>query len=247
MRSTVRQTKKKRQSKRIYKGVYKKPSSKYISVTWDKQQKCHYHGTYETPEEAQHARQMALCGHHWDKMPVDAPTDCFGFVYLITNKNTGKQYVGKKQFYLWSGPVGGHKCTAPLDPVWWDVKAWRKSDWMKYTGSCDELTVEMRKGNIFDYRFEVLAVCANKLELHLTEVMEQADRNVLEATDSNGEYLYYNKNIAGMEFRPPFKKEEAAKMIAADRDKIRNYYLKPNLCPKCKGILSYGSTKCNDC
>jgi hypothetical protein len=71
-------------------------------------------------------------------------------------------------------------------------------------------------------------------------------RNVLEALDSKGEYLYYNENIAGLEFRAPFLKSDMVAKRTESLEAIRNYYLKPALCPKCKRVLNYPGDK-EDC
>ena len=49
--------------------------------------------------------------------------DFFGYVYLITNKTTGKKYIGRKYFVQNRKPKGGKR------------RVTKESDWKKYYGS----------------------------------------------------------------------------------------------------------------
>ena len=49
--------------------------------------------------------------------------DFFGYVYLITNKSTGKKYIGRKYFMQKRKPKGGKR------------RVTSESDWKKYYGS----------------------------------------------------------------------------------------------------------------
>ena len=53
--------------------------------------------------------------------------DFFGFVYRITNLQTGKQYIGRKYFTQRRKPRGGKR------------RVTSESDWKKYYGSSEEL------------------------------------------------------------------------------------------------------------
>jgi hypothetical protein len=203
-------------------------------------------GVFTTIGEASYMRKLKMDGHHWEGMIPNAMEKYFGFTYIITHKVTGKSYIGKKQGYLWNGPVGGFKCTDPMDK-WWDPKAWKKNNWEEYTGSSEQLNLEMAIGNVWDYTYEILGYAKNKLALHLSEVGEQVQRDVLEAVDSLGNYKYYNKNIAGMLFRAPFKKEELVVTREKTLENMRNYYLKPDMCISCGVMVAFGNTKCDVC
>lgn len=98
--------------------------------------------------------------------------DYVGFVYCITELDTGKKYIGKKLF--WSTrkipPLKGHK-----------RKRIRKSesDWRKYYGSNEELKVLVeQKGGDAYYR-EILHLCKTKGECSYLEAKEQFLRDVL--------------------------------------------------------------------
>jgi hypothetical protein len=222
-------------------GIYEK-GGKYRALKWDAKGLLKSIALCITPEEAEYRRLVHLQGHHWLNMePVG---DYFGFTYLITNKSNGKQYVGKKQFYLWSGPVGGFKCTDPRNE-WWDPKAWRENEWRFYTGSCDELNVEIQKGNVWDYKYEVLEMCHDRLSLHISEINHMILWDVLYDMDpETGDYRFYNKNIASLEFRPPFKRHDLETAKSISENAMRHYYLKPNHCPVCKHVIPYGQSTC---
>jgi hypothetical protein len=202
-------------------------------------------GVFTTIREASYMSKLKMDGHHWEGMIPNAMEKYFGFTYLITHRESGRAYVGKKQFYLWDGPVGGFKCTDPMDE-WWDPLAWKENAWCGYVGSSEELLLEVHKGEKWDYTYEVLGYAKNKLALHLSEVGEQIQRDVLEAVDDKGAYLYYNKNIAGMLFRAPFKKRELIVTRESTVEEARLYYLKPLMC-FCGTIIPFRHRKCTKC
>ncbi len=228
---------KRKKNQGLPKGVYE-TKGKYRAKYWTGNKLANGGSGYGTPEEAEYTSHVIQHGHHWKDMNKE---NHWGFIYLITCRATGRMYIGKKQFLLWDGPVGGYKCT-DLEDNWFDDGAWRNNDWKLYTGSQKDLNRDIRKGNIWDYKFEVLAMCKNKLDLHLAEVMFQMEADVLEALDDKGDYLYYNKNIAGQEFRAPFSKQDALTMRVVDEEALRNYYLKPDLDGE-GHVLPYGHYK----
>lgn len=105
--------------------------------------------------------------------------DAYGFVYLITNRATGRMYVGKK--FFWS------QKTLPITKT---RKRRKKllveSDWQSYYGSNKYLKEEYEKnGEDLFYR-EILHICKTKGECAYKEAKEQFDREVLLTDD------YYN-------------------------------------------------------
>lgn len=227
-----------------YKYVYPR-GTKFRGVCY-MDSKLHYAGIFDTPELAKYeALKMKNGGHHWEGMPKDI-SEYFGFTYLITNTLNGRLYVGKKQFYRWVGPQGGYKCTDPRLPHW-DPKAWAENDWHLYVGSSDELSSDVQKYGQEYFRYEVLDLCFNKLDLHLSELHNMINRNVLEELDTEGNYLYYNKNIASLEFRAPFKHSAVDSARELSEEAMRKYYLRPSHCPVCNAVVPYGFPKCTVC
>ena len=102
-----------------------------------------------------------------------------GFVYVITDKSTGKMYIGKKTF--WS-----KKTLPPLKGQTRKRRSVVESDWKTYYGSNElvkQLLIEHGEGNF--YR-EILHFGRSKGEIGYLEAKEQFDRRVL--LDDN----YYN-------------------------------------------------------
>ena len=92
--------------------------------------------------------------------------DPFGFVYLITNLETGKMYIGKKSFKKWNG---------------------EESDWRVYHGSCKSLNEDFKDKN--SLKREILHICMTEQEMDQKEIEEQQKRDVV--NDSR----YYNRRI----------------------------------------------------
>jgi hypothetical protein len=102
--------------------------------------------------------------------------DNYGFVYLITNLQTGRKYVGKKFFYsMRTKALKGKK------------KRYKtSSDWQTYYGSNTELQNDVIIEGQEKFRREILHLCKAKGECGYLEAKEQFDRCVLESPD------YYN-------------------------------------------------------
>jgi len=107
------------------------------------------------------------------KLPEDTShKDVYGFVYLITNRATGRMYIGKK--FFWS------KKTLPITKT---RKRRKKllveSDWQNYYGSNVHLKEEVDKQGDEMFHREILHLCKSKGECAYIEAKEQFDRDVL--------------------------------------------------------------------
>lgn len=105
--------------------------------------------------------------------------DYVGFVYLITDTQTNKKYVGKKLF------ASKHKLP-PLKGKTRKRLVIKESDWKTYSGSNDVLKEEVEKRGRQDFRYDILHLCMSKGEMSYKEAKEQFDRDVLLSDD------YYN-------------------------------------------------------
>jgi len=125
----------------------------------------------------------------YKNQPVEQlPTDCVGFVYLITNMESGRMYVGKKlaKFkttrYRMHTQKNGKKVRKK-------IRGAVSSDWQDYYGSSDQLDKDIALLGKDKFRREILYYCRSKAELNYVEAREQFARRVLESDQ------YYNGHI----------------------------------------------------
>lgn len=132
---------------------------------------------------------------HYNLVPVtleNIPDGAMGFVYLITNLDTGRMYVGKKNLFrdkisvrtvtVKSGPNAGSKKKKK-------TRTPTHGDWPTYYGSSAALCEEIAAGDQNRYSRTILRWCYSKSEMSYWETYEQFTRHVL-LTD-----LYYNSWI----------------------------------------------------
>lgn len=98
--------------------------------------------------------------------------DVFGFIYEITNKVTGKFYIGKKQCSrkIRRKPLKG-KTRNRIDH--------KESDWKIYSGSSNDLQEDIKKYGKENFTHKILRTCNSKWELSYFEAKEQMSRDVL--------------------------------------------------------------------
>ncbi len=109
----------------------------------------------------------------------EIPEGYIGFVYLITNLQTGQKYIGKKlaQFKRTKPPLKGKKLKR---------RSTVESDWREYWGSSDRLNADVQALGPANFTREILYLCKSKAEMSYLEAREQFERRVLETDD------YYN-------------------------------------------------------
>jgi Putative endonuclease segE, GIY-YIG domain len=125
---------------------------------------------------------------HQSLLVESLPEECIGFVYLITNKVSGRKYVGKKLakfskttykvVKLKNGKKKKKKIRSKID-----------SDWQDYYGSNIELNKDVAELGKENFEREILYYCNSKAECSYIEAREQFERKVLETTE------YYNGHI----------------------------------------------------
>jgi hypothetical protein len=118
-----------------------------------------------------------------------------GFVYRIIDKVTGKEYIGKKQF--WS--VNRIKVKGRSNK-----KVVRKeSDWKSYTGSSLKLNDAIKEYGKDKFIFLIESLHETKSSLHYGEILVQIHEDVLRAKLPNGQRKYYNGMINSVKYTPP--------------------------------------------
>jgi len=154
------------------KGVYKKPSGKFIAVTWDSRGELSYHGTYLTEAEAVKARASLAIKHHWSGL-VPTP-EVYGFIYKVVDHDTEEMYIGRKVYRYYN------KATMERDI---------ESDWEFYTSSSRYVQDAVDKGHILSY--EIIANLDSNDESSLME--HQLISKYFMAKLASGKRLLLNK------------------------------------------------------
>ncbi len=116
----------------------------------------------------------------------------YGFVYRITNLQSGKQYIGRKYFWQHRKPRGKSR----------RVKS--ESNWKKYYGSSDELNEERSRLGNSSFRREILSVHPTAGRVNFEETRQLFFHNVLTEALDDGTPAYYNSNILGRYYRKDY-------------------------------------------
>ena len=117
--------------------------------------------------------------------------DFFGFVYRITNLQSGKQYIGRKYFYQFRKPRGKSR------------KVKSESDWKKYYGSSDELNTDRKTLGNECFKREIISLHTTKGWVNYEETRQLFLNNVLSENEN-----YYNSNILGRYMRKDYHHEQ---------------------------------------
>ena len=134
---------------------------------------------------------------HWNFDSNFNVDDWFGFIYRIVEKNTGKEYIGKKQFFSKNRKiVKGRKNRKVI---------LKESNWKTYTGSSDYLQARISEFGLENFDFFIESLQPTKGALSYAEIELQVTEDVLRAKLPNGERKYYNKSIGNIKFTPPDK------------------------------------------
>lgn len=118
---------------------------------------------------------------HWiyqNNAVTQLPTNCVGFVYLISNTLNGKKYIGKKiahfaktKYKMVTLKNGKKKRKS--------IKSSIDSDWATYYGSSKALLSDVELHGSAHFKREILHFCTSKSHLSYMELHEQVIRNVL--------------------------------------------------------------------
>ena len=114
--------------------------------------------------------------------------DYYGFCYLLTDLENGKQYIGRKYFYSIRKKKGIRK------------KVRSESDWKSYYSSSKKVKQIVLESGHNRFKREILSLYIKKGQVNYNETKLLFQHNVLEARDENGEKLYYNDNIMNRYF-----------------------------------------------
>ena len=118
--------------------------------------------------------------------------DFFGFVYVITNVQSGKKYIGRKYFWQKRKPRnGGRRVTS-------------ESNWKKYYGSSGELKQDINNCGHNSFRREILSLHTTGGKTNFEETRQLFLNDVLTESLTDGTPAYYNSNILGRYYRKDY-------------------------------------------
>ena len=120
----------------------------------------------------------------------------FGFVYRITNLQSGKRYIGRKYFQQKRKPRGGKR------------RVTSESDWKKYYGSSNELSADRKLLGNAAFKREILSLHTRLGDVNFEETKQLFLHNVLTETLDGKTPLYYNSNILGRYMRKDYFKPQ---------------------------------------
>ena len=115
-----------------------------------------------------------------DKLFEETPEEYQGFVYQITEVDSNKKYIGKKNF--WKPKVLPVTKTRKRR-----VRTRTESNWKEYYSSSDEVRKLVESG--VNFKREILRLCKTKGEMSYYEAKLQFDNDVLFRKD------FYNNFI----------------------------------------------------
>ena len=110
------------------------------------------------------------------------PEEFQGFVYLITEIDTNKKYIGKKNFWK--------PKTLPITKKRKRrVRTRVESDWREYTGSSEKVTTLVESRGLDKFKREILRLCKTKGEMSYYEAKLQFEHDVLLSDEYFNEFI----------------------------------------------------------
>ena len=112
----------------------------------------------------------------------DTPEEFQGFVYQITELDTNKKYIGKKNFW--------RPKTLPVTKTRKRrVRTRAESDWRDYYGSSTQLCQLVEERGSAMFKREILHLCKTKGEMSYYEAKLQFQRDVLLSDEYFNEFI----------------------------------------------------------
>ena len=131
--------------------------------------------------------------------PTFNTDDYYGYVYMTTNLENGRQYIGKKIFKHTTNKKLGKKELAALPTQRGRTpskkKVIKESDWKTYYGSADEVKQWAKSISLDKLTRVVLRLCHSSKELTYYETKYLFDYDVL-----TNDIVWVNSNILGKFF-----------------------------------------------
>jgi len=124
---------------------------------------------------------------------TETPKDFQGFVYIITELDTNKKYIGKKNFWRPKVLPKNSKRTRR-------IRTKVESDWREYYGSNKELQLLIEQRGQNRYKREIVRLCRTKGEMSYYEAKMQFDNDVLLSDEYYNEFIgckIHSRHIKG--------------------------------------------------
>lgn len=150
---------------------------------------------------------------HWLYPGEFIVDEWFGFIYRIIEKDTGKHYLGKKQFHSHTKKVIKGRKNKKL--------VVKENDWKTYTSSSTHVNTQIELKGKDNFIFLIESLHKTKGSLFYAEVDLQVSENVLREKLADGTRKYYNGMIAGVKFLPPDEVSDETKMKISNTLKAR--------------------------
>ena len=153
---------------------------------------------------------------HWNFEHEFDPDKAFGFVYRIIEIDSGREYIGKKQFKSHrKKKVAGRKNRKTVT---------KDTNWLTYTGSSKELNEQIIIKGKENYKFDILSIHETRGSLYYAEVRLQVMEDVLrKKLPDNNTKKYYNKAISAVKFIPPADTEDEIRLRTLKLLGIKEY------------------------
>lgn len=120
----------------------------------------------------------------------DIPKDAIGFIYIITNNNDGRRYIGKKLL-----TKAGTEKKLLKNGTKKTVKCRKQSDWKNYWSSCDELKKDIQEYSENTFTRDIICFT---FSLTTHTYLENKYLYKYEVLESN---KFYNGNISSKLFK----------------------------------------------
>lgn len=123
----------------------------------------------------------------------DTPEEYQGFVYLITELDTDKKYIGKKNFWRPKTLPKNSKRNRR-------VRTRVPSDWLEYFGSNKQVQELVESKGEENYKREIIRLCKTKGEMSYYEAKMQFELDVLLREDYYNEFIgckIHSKHVKG--------------------------------------------------
>jgi hypothetical protein len=120
---------------------------------------------------------------YYKNEPFDTtPEEYQGFVYILTELDTNKKYIGKKNFWRPKILPKNSKRTRR-------IKTRVESDWRKYYGSSKKFQLLLEQKGPSNYKREILRLCKTKGEMSYYEAKLQFANDVLLTDEYFNEFI----------------------------------------------------------